>query len=278
MLLKRYIESFTYYQPELSRKERIEVGRKQLFDFDYPFYDETKRAEFETKFINHFYLREIGSETMGSFKFNLDEYLNLNMPYWNKMFLSNLEEFPIFDDMDYTIDEKQKLLNEIDTNIKANRDESKNQTKQVDQTDNRNKNTRDTGTTDSFSRNTYTDTPQKDLRIASNGNGTGVINYATNITEDLSKETTSTTGVETNNDKTNQNTRSNASEKETKNTDINKDQNQTKDTITRYKGKKGNTDYADLLEKYRRSVLRIEKMIFREMNKEGLFLLVYGGR
>ncbi|HAQ8399559.1 TPA: hypothetical protein IX996_002857, partial [Enterococcus faecium] len=78
--------------------------------------------------------------------------------------------------------------------------------------------------------------------------------------------------------KTNQNTRSNASEKETKNTDINKDQNQTKDTITRYKGKKGNTDYADLLEKYRRSVLRIEKMIFREMNKEGLFLLVYGGR
>ena len=72
VLLKRYIESFTYYQPELSRKERIEVGRKQLFDFDYPFYDETKRAEFETKFINHFYLREIGSETMGSFKFNLD--------------------------------------------------------------------------------------------------------------------------------------------------------------------------------------------------------------
>ena len=108
VLLKRYIESFTYYHPELSRKERIEVGRKQLFDFDYPFYDETKRAEFETKFINHFYLREIGSETMGSFKFNLDEYLNLNMPYWNKMFLSNLEEFPIFDDMDYTIDEKQK--------------------------------------------------------------------------------------------------------------------------------------------------------------------------
>ncbi|HAP6169405.1 TPA: hypothetical protein IYB51_002022 [Enterococcus faecium] len=278
MLLKRYIESFTYYHPELSRKERIEVGRKQLFDFDYPFYDETKRAEFETKFINHFYLREIGSETMGSFKFNLDEYLNLNMPYWNKMFLSNLEEFPIFDDMDYTIDEKQKLLNEIDTNIKANRDESKNQTKQVDQTDNRNKNTRDTGTTDSFSRNTYTDTPQKDLKIASNGDGTGVINYATNITEDLSKETTSSTGVETNNDKTNQNTRSNASEKETKNTDINKDQNQTKDTITRYKGKKGSTDYADLLEKYRKSVLRIEKMIFREMNKEGLFLLVYGGR
>lgn len=215
---------------------------------------------------------------MGSFKFNLDEYLNLNMPYWNKMFLSNLEEFPIFDDMDYTIDEKQKLLNEIDTNIKANRDESKNQTKQVDQTDNRNKNTRDTGTTDSFSRNTYTDTPQKDLKIASNGDGTGVINYATNITEDLSKETTSSTGVETNNDKTNQNTRSNASEKETKNTDINKDQNQTKDTITRYKGKKGSTDYADLLEKYRKSVLRIEKMIFREMNKEGLFLLVYGGR
>lgn len=278
MLLKRYIESFTYYQPELTRKERIEIGRQKLFDFDYPFYDDKLKSEFETKLINHFYLREIGFETMGSFKFFLDEYLNLNMPYWNKMFLANLEEFPIFDDTNYTIDEKQKLLNSVDTNINANRDETSNQSKKVDQTDVRNKNTQDTGNTNGFNRNIYSDTPQKDLKITSNGDGTGLMGYATNVTENLERENTSSTGNETNNDKTNQNTSNNVTEKETKTTNIDKDQNQDKDTLTIYKGKKGNTDYADLLEKYRKSVWNIEKMIFREMNREGLFLLVYGGR
>lgn len=79
----------------LELREIIEnfTGSETLFDFEYPFYDEEKRAEFETKFISHFYFKEIGVETYGRFKFNLRERLNLIMPVYNKFYLSmNLEQ------------------------------------------------------------------------------------------------------------------------------------------------------------------------------------------
>ena len=33
-----------------------------IFDFPYQFYDKEKKADFERRFIHHFYFREIGAE------------------------------------------------------------------------------------------------------------------------------------------------------------------------------------------------------------------------
>lgn len=73
-----------------------------IFDFNYPIFDEDYRRVFEDKFKAHFYFREIGVETVGRFKFNLREMLNRIMPYYNKMYISQGLEQRILDNYDVT--------------------------------------------------------------------------------------------------------------------------------------------------------------------------------
>ena len=73
-----------------------------IFDFDYPFYNEEYRPTFERHFIEHFYFDEIGQETVARFKQRLKIKLNLIMPYWNKIFLADELEQRILDNYDVT--------------------------------------------------------------------------------------------------------------------------------------------------------------------------------
>ena len=73
-----------------------------IFDFDYPFYNEERRNQFEEHFIEHFYFDEIGQETVARFKQRLKIRLNLIMPYWNKIFLADELEQRILDNYDVT--------------------------------------------------------------------------------------------------------------------------------------------------------------------------------
>lgn len=88
-------------QYTMELKTIIENGI-DIFDFDFPLFDETYRETFKQKFINHFYFREIGSETVGRFKFYLKEQLNLIMPVFNKMYMSQGLEQRILDNYDVT--------------------------------------------------------------------------------------------------------------------------------------------------------------------------------
>lgn len=67
-----------------------------FFNFNFPFYDETKRAEFEQNFLRHFYMREIGLETIDYFMLRLEDKLNTIMPYYNKMLTANAKEYDPF--------------------------------------------------------------------------------------------------------------------------------------------------------------------------------------
>ena len=73
-----------------------------IFDFDYPFYNEEYRKTFEQHFIDHFYFDEIGQETVGRFKQRLKIKFNLIMPYWNKILLADALEQRILDNYDVT--------------------------------------------------------------------------------------------------------------------------------------------------------------------------------
>lgn len=73
-----------------------------IFDFDYPFYDEEKRNNFEKDFIEHFYFDEIGQETIARFKQRLKIKLNLIMPYWNKILEVDSLKQRILDNYDVT--------------------------------------------------------------------------------------------------------------------------------------------------------------------------------
>lgn len=71
----------------------IANARDKVFNFDYPIFDENYRSVLETKILKHFYTREIGEETVGLWKLRLDTKLNEIMPYYNKLYESELFTF-----------------------------------------------------------------------------------------------------------------------------------------------------------------------------------------
>lgn len=99
----------------------IEDGQ-EIFDFDYPFYSEERRKQFEQHFIEHFYFDEIGQETPARFKHRLKIKLNLIMPYWNKIFLADELEQRILDNYSVTetytsnIENSSSAINENSVN------------------------------------------------------------------------------------------------------------------------------------------------------------------
>lgn len=73
--------------------EVIEKARTKVFDFAFPMFDEAYRSVLETKILKHFYTREIGEETVSLWKLRLDAKLNEIMPYYNKLYESELITF-----------------------------------------------------------------------------------------------------------------------------------------------------------------------------------------
>ena len=71
----------------------------KIFDFDFPIFDESYRSVLERKILKHFYTREICEETVGLWKLRLNTRLNEIMPYYNKLYKSELLNFnPLYTD------------------------------------------------------------------------------------------------------------------------------------------------------------------------------------
>jgi hypothetical protein len=64
-----------------------------IFNFDYVFYDEAKKEDFQKKFINHFLFREIGTETVGRFQHYLNCKFDETLPYYNMLFRTALIDY-----------------------------------------------------------------------------------------------------------------------------------------------------------------------------------------
>lgn len=81
--------------------EVIENSRSKIFDFKYPIFDESYRKVLETKILLHYYTREICEETVGLWKLRLKAKMNEIMPYYNKLYESELIKFNPMTDTDY---------------------------------------------------------------------------------------------------------------------------------------------------------------------------------
>lgn len=68
-----------------------------IFDFPYDYFNEDDRANFENKFIRHFYFREIGTETVDKFKFYLRDKMDTVFPYYNKLMQAAQVEYDLLD-------------------------------------------------------------------------------------------------------------------------------------------------------------------------------------
>lgn len=90
--------------------EIVANSRAKVFDFSYPIFDEAYRPILETKIIEHFYTREICAETVGRWKLFLKAKMNEIMPYYNKLYESELLMADInpLRDIDYTREGKRQ--------------------------------------------------------------------------------------------------------------------------------------------------------------------------
>lgn len=103
-----------YYNIELRKIQNV-------FNFDYPFFNENKRAEFEKLFLKRYAFREIGYPTIGEFKYRLQSYLEENNDYFTQLWeielrtkaidFMNNKEYTETLTRDITEKEKEEIIN-----------------------------------------------------------------------------------------------------------------------------------------------------------------------
>lgn len=264
----------------LTQEDKLEAGRKHLFDFDYPIFDDDYKKVFERHFIRNFYMREIGFETEGLFKFQLQTWLEINMPYYNQLFESERLKFNPFHNMELDTahqkqhDRTQDDKTETDETIKT---EAEEQTDTENKTDTDSNQTDKSETeTDQFERDIHANTPDNRLNLTTK-DGSGILEYASTIDENKQESTQNydnKTDTETNTkEKGNTDVDSKSDQDTDRTTDYTSGINETEDYIQSQTGKAGTDSYSKLLNEYRQTFLRIENQIFREM--QTLFMLVY---
>ena len=203
-------------------KEAIRLARPSVFNFTYPIFDETYREVLETKILKHYYTREICEETVGLWKLRLDTRMNEIMPFFNKLYKSELLEFNPM----YTHDLEKKHDGESSN--------SGNSTGSVDTTINGT----GSGTNVTSGTDKYSDTPQGALSgIESNSYLTDV-----RITGDNATTTSTTSNV------------SNLDSSEVKNEET------SESYLESVKGYEG-ANPSKLLKEYRETFLNIDMMV-----------------
>ena len=265
MQLKTIIEQPTQNNPELTLKQKIEIGRNYLFgDMDYPMFDEEYRKEFETHFIRQFYMRQIGFETASLFKMELETWLIINMPYYNRMFESENLKFDPLVNTALTVKNDKEIDNTRDFESENNATTNRN----VDDVTDTTNRTKVSSTDKNFNRELDAEVPMDRLQLQT-GDGTGTLEYASNITEN----TTNGSGF-SDTDATGKAVGSTDMEQVDKSETTNNTTSKTLEDSTYTKvGKIGVGSYSKMVSEYRNTFMRIENKMFKEMSK--LFLQIY---
>lgn len=218
----------------------------KIFDFDFPIFDESYRSVLERKILKHFYTREICEETVGLWKLRLNTRLNEIMPYYNKLYKSELLDFnPLYTD---------NLKRERTTKLNSKRETGNNG--EVDTTNNSNSQGSGSGTTSNNGSDLYSDTPQGSLNGVESGT------YLTNARK--TNDTTASSSNTSNN--------SSASGKVVSSESGNDTFNSTEDYLESVSGYTG-VNASDLLKKYRETFLNIDMLVID--NLEDLFFQLW---
>lgn len=258
----------------------------KIFTFTFPIFDENYRIVLEKKILKHFYTREIGEETVGLWKLRLDTKLNEIMPYYNKLYRSELLEFnPLYTanltrtkktDYDSNRNENENISDTSSSNRTTTNNGTVNNTTsnngEVDTTNNSKTTGTGSGTSNNTSTDLYSDTPQGAL------SGVESNTYLTNA-----RKVTDNGNTSSNTSNTNSSTgKVESSENGTNNTTTS--DNGTDNSTGTYERIRGNTDAltstedylecvsgyegvvpSDLLLKYRDTFLNIDMMVIEEL-------------
>jgi len=259
--------------------EVITSAIPKIFDFDFPIFDETYRSVLETKILKHYYTREIGEETVGLWKLRLNTRLNEIMPYYNKLYQSELLSFNPLYDVDITRDHKVEANGtKVDTGeITGNTTETRELTGTTSGTG---KTTGTTTGTENVTTSNTSDSSNTRLELHSDTPQGGISNiqdgdYLTDIkkiTDDGTvlasgvneSENSGTSNTETENSATYEDTATSTGES-TGTSKLNSVLTNTEDYLEHVSGKQGTTSYSKMLQEYRQTFLNIDMSVIMEL-------------
>lgn len=206
-----------------------------VFDFDYNFYDPDLKGQFEKKFVEYYYINEIGFETIGRFKQRLKAKLNTIMPEYRQLYETQLR----IQNIDFMLnkDYVETITRELNSNAKNQNGSTNNST----------------------SNNTATGSENSNFKESSLNNGNATLSF-----DDLTTINNSDNNFTNNNNGTSTSATNSTSLNEGKETE----------TITNTgKGNIGITSSAELLEKWRKTIINIDMMIIEDC--KDLFMGVF---
>ena len=236
----------------------IEGARGYIFSFDYPIFDENYRSTLETKILKHFYTREIGYETVGLFKLKLDTRMNEIMPYYNKLYESELIQFnPLYSSH---LSREHHERNDGS----GTRSVAENQTENRNRTTNSSSNSSGTTNTSVNSQNTnmFSDTPQGALTGLESGE------YLTNASKDNSTGQQAVSGT-TNEQVASTDTQTNTN---ARTSSENNSANNTKDYTETVMGYDG-WNPSKMIQDFRQTLLNIDMQVINDL--ESLFMQIW---
>ena len=275
--------------------EMVDNPLTPIFNFNYEFYcdDLEVKKKFEEKFINHYWLHEIGCETPARWNQMLKSRLNLIMPYYRQLYQTELASqninFLLNKDLRETftreIDTENKLSGTNTTNQNSLGTNSFSQTGSTNSTNSMSQSATSSSTNSTEQNGTTTNTHKESAINDGVAMATLSEGYLTGTSSDSGTSTNDSTSSSTSE---NESTASSSStdDNETSGTSNSTDSVETTGTSSQTGNEKmvektnllsqgniGVTSSAELLQKWRDVLINIDEMIIKDCH--GLFMQVY---
>lgn len=250
-------------------EEILAAAAPLIFNFDFPIFDETYRLVLEKKILRHYYMREIGEETVGLWQLRLNSRLNEIMPYYNKLYSSELLTFDPMKDTDYTKTGDRSGESNENKSEDGENHSTTTMTGTVKDEASGSNTQHETGTDNDIRKNEhwdyYSDTPQGTVSNLAN------LTYLTNarhVTDDGSgssrtKNLTTTNETETENTRTYNTTNATNGTNSLEGT---KQASTTEEYAERVLGKMPGKSYSKLLQEFRDTFLNIDLMVINDLS------------
>ena len=145
--------------------EVLSKSWNKIVTTNFAIFDEAYREKLVSKVLKHYYLREIGAETVGVWILWMNTKFEEIMPYYNQLYESAKLKFEPFYDVDYTRS-SQRDVTETEHGSYENKGQTESSGSSTDtgKTSNtRTGKTTEVGTTGGTSKDLYSDTPQGTL-------------------------------------------------------------------------------------------------------------------
>lgn len=245
--------------------EVIANSWNKIFTSKVTFFDEAYRSVLCQKILKHYYLREIGAETVGIWMLWMNTKLEEIMPYYNQLYESAKIKFNPMQDVDLSRTHNRTVNgtstdNETRTNTTSDTRTIKSDgTTKVTNNGTSERVVNNNGTT----KDLYSDTPQGAITGLENEN------YLTNARKvnKVDDETESNTVANTQNGESKQNETDTATGTNNGTTKSSGSNNSTEEYVETISGKQGTESYSKMLQEFRKTLLNIDMQVIEEFDE-----------